>query len=611
MKKYILTSLVALVFVVSINTPAQAATIEELQAMIRALTAQITALSQQGGTFDVDTTNTTLTQNLTVGSRGEQVVALQNFLMEKGFLNIPSGLAKGYFGQLTKSAVIRYQTATGLSEKDGYVGPVTRQKINAMLDGHDVSGDVGTNDLVTIDYNSINTLSKKPTISGYAYNLSKIGISIGDAGGKAWGSGDIIVSNNRWSVFVDHEFAPGEYPLTVSNRSSESSSNVVLKKAVLKVINSDGNLVISNVAGRAAGDFEIDLNSTAYVKVNGIGTDPSAIKVYVGGFESTVTQASGDYLYFKTPTDGLVVGSSYDLYVKKGNQQSNTVKVKVISKVTIVIEPNEPLRIKSVQRAYDSRVTILPNGEELLFAVGVEANKTAYANALEVRFKKVSGSGNFNDYVSKISLVDWANRAISTEDSVSYDGDTTIYKFTKLAHKIYNSDGFYVKIKAKSDMDKSGQFTMTVPKDGLRVGDTTYVSGVVTNTITFDPTYTLKKNTTTAQESYVKITSPNNGGTYLYDESVDIRYETNLDNTNSEGITIQLFKTTKERGAIWQPVLTIATGLKDGKYTWKIPRTLPEGEYNIYVVGQGVLAGGQSVGDYTDKSITIKARPGM
>lgn len=513
MKKYIISSFVALALVVGVGSPARAATLAELQAMIAQLTAQIAAMQGQSGTFDEPSVKGEISTNLTIGSRGVDVVTLQNFLIQKGFLTIPNGLAKGYFGQLTKSAVATYQAAVGL-EATGFVGPETRAKINAMLGGNT---DLGT-------------------VTG---------------------------------------------------------------------------LTITSVAGKAADNFEIDLNSTAYVAVKNIGYDANAIKVYVGGIESAVTQASGNYIYFKTPTNGLNIGSTYDLYLKKGNTRSNTVKVKVISRATLVIEPNEPLRIKLAQRAYDSRVTILPNGEELLFAIGVESNIPAYANSLEVDFLKVSGSGNFDDYINKISLVDWANRPISSEGEVSYDGNTTIYRFKKLAHKINGSESFFVKIKAKSDMDKSGQFTMLVPEHGLRVGDTTYASGTIKNTITFDPTYTLKKNTTTAQESYVKITSPNNGGTYLYDESVDIKYETNLNNTNSEGITIQLYKTTKERGEIWQPVLTIATKLKDGKYTWKIPRTLPEGEYNIYAVGQGVLAGGQSVGDYTDKPITIKSRPGM
>ncbi len=277
----------------------------------------------------------------------------------------------------------------------------------------------------------------------------------------------------------------------------------------------------------------------------------------------------------------------------------------------IVISDGLVLRIETARRVNDRSVTVLPNGEESLFAVGVDTNKSVYANTLEVRFKKVSGSGNFEDYMDKVSLVDRFNRPISHEGGVTYDGDTTIYKFTKLVHRVTDREDFYVKIKAKKDMDKAGKFTMMVPKDGLQIGDGSYVSGVITNTITFDPTYTLKKNETTVEQSYVRLTLPNNGGTFNNEETIEIRYTTNLDYTNSEGVTLQLYRTTKDRAAIWQPVLTIATKLKNGKYLWQIPKDLPEGEYNIFAVGQGVYAQGSSIADFTDKPITIKKPAGM
>lgn len=133
---------IALVF--SVVTPARAATVAELQAMIAQLMAQVATMQGQSGTFDDTRTlpsATQLTTNLALGSRSAGVVTLQNFLVSEGFLTIPNGLAKGYFGPLTKSAVIKYQVANGLSENVGYVGPLTRSKINSMLDGHDGGGD--------------------------------------------------------------------------------------------------------------------------------------------------------------------------------------------------------------------------------------------------------------------------------------------------------------------------------------------------------------------------------------------------------------------------------------------------------------------------------------
>ena len=56
-------------------------------------------------------------------------MALQTFLENKGFLTIPSGIAKGYFGGLTRVAVRAYQKSMGISQT-GYVGPITRAALN-------------------------------------------------------------------------------------------------------------------------------------------------------------------------------------------------------------------------------------------------------------------------------------------------------------------------------------------------------------------------------------------------------------------------------------------------------------------------------------------------
>lgn len=72
----------------------------------------------------------TFTTNLTIGSRGADVVALQSFLESKGLLTMPSGVAKGYFGGLTKTAVRAYQGTKGLPTT-GFFGPMTRAAIGA------------------------------------------------------------------------------------------------------------------------------------------------------------------------------------------------------------------------------------------------------------------------------------------------------------------------------------------------------------------------------------------------------------------------------------------------------------------------------------------------
>ncbi len=75
------------------------------------------------------TPTVTFSRNLAFGSRGEDVKALQAYLISKGFL--AAGLSSGYFGQLTKGALVKYQTSVGLPQT-GFFGPMTRAKVSVM-----------------------------------------------------------------------------------------------------------------------------------------------------------------------------------------------------------------------------------------------------------------------------------------------------------------------------------------------------------------------------------------------------------------------------------------------------------------------------------------------
>lgn len=69
------------------------------------------------------------TRDLTLGSMGADVTALQNWLISKGF-GISAG-ATGYFGSQTRAALAAYQAANGIVPAAGYFGPITRARVNA------------------------------------------------------------------------------------------------------------------------------------------------------------------------------------------------------------------------------------------------------------------------------------------------------------------------------------------------------------------------------------------------------------------------------------------------------------------------------------------------
>ena len=73
--------------------------------------------------------STPITEFLTIGSSDAQVLALQKFLAQNGFLK--PQYETGYYGTLTQSAVKSFQSAHNIPTV-GTVGPLTRAAINAL-----------------------------------------------------------------------------------------------------------------------------------------------------------------------------------------------------------------------------------------------------------------------------------------------------------------------------------------------------------------------------------------------------------------------------------------------------------------------------------------------
>ncbi len=122
---------------------AHAATAQELQDQINALLAQISSL--QGGSSS--TSCYSFTRDLTVGSQGADVTALQNYLAAGGYFKVA---ATGYFGSVTAQAVSAWQSAAGVSPAAGYFGAISRAKYNSTCsstsgDDDDNSGNGGFN----------------------------------------------------------------------------------------------------------------------------------------------------------------------------------------------------------------------------------------------------------------------------------------------------------------------------------------------------------------------------------------------------------------------------------------------------------------------------------
>lgn len=102
----------------------------QIQAMTNTLTqlaSKISVSAQTSAPIASASFSGAFTQYLVLGSEGAEVTALQKKLSALGFY---SGVATGYFGPLTETAVKAYQSARGISSV-GFIGPSTRAALNA------------------------------------------------------------------------------------------------------------------------------------------------------------------------------------------------------------------------------------------------------------------------------------------------------------------------------------------------------------------------------------------------------------------------------------------------------------------------------------------------
>src|SRR3989344_2757532 len=139
-KRFIASSLIML-SVVSLTSfaPVRSAfaqqTGTDVQAQIQALLAQIAALQSHIATIN-NTSCYTFTRDLSMGSRGDDVRALQVFLNNKGYLVAMTGAGSEgnettTFGSLTRTALARHQTGAGIAPAVGYFGPTTRAHVHS------------------------------------------------------------------------------------------------------------------------------------------------------------------------------------------------------------------------------------------------------------------------------------------------------------------------------------------------------------------------------------------------------------------------------------------------------------------------------------------------
>jgi hypothetical protein len=93
----------------------------------RRVTTDTTGSVDGGQVLGAETYNFTV--DLTIGSTGADVIALQQFLIDAGYLKIAA--PTGYFGEMTRAAVAAWQAARNITPAAGYFGPISRAAMAA------------------------------------------------------------------------------------------------------------------------------------------------------------------------------------------------------------------------------------------------------------------------------------------------------------------------------------------------------------------------------------------------------------------------------------------------------------------------------------------------
>jgi peptidoglycan hydrolase-like protein with peptidoglycan-binding domain len=284
-------ALVAVAMLFTVAAPAKAATVEELQAQIAALMAQISGLS---GGSSAPTAGCTFTRALTTGSEGADVTCLQNYLIGGGF-GISAG-ATGYFGSQTASAVASWQAANGVTPAAGYFGPVSQAKYNALVasnpstpgtddsddnDSSDLQGeaDLDSAEISSADDDQVEEGAEDAEIAEFKVEfkdgdaeISRLDVSISSTSVDSW---DVLEEVSLW---VDGD--------EVARMNADDKDDYLdedrgtLRFSGLDIVaNEDEELTIviaatiqNNIDSEDMGDFNVSVDTIRFFDADGVAT---------------------------------------------------------------------------------------------------------------------------------------------------------------------------------------------------------------------------------------------------------------------------------------------------------------------------------------------------
>lgn len=430
---------IAAITVVSLSgvAPAFAVTTAELQAQIAALLAQIQTLQAQlsASTGGTTVTSATFTRNLTVGSTGSDVKALQQWLNANGYTVAVSGAGSvgsetTYFGNATKAALAKFQAANGISPAVGYFGPITRAKVVAM--GGGTGTGTGTTPAVVVVPSGtdlqVSLASDTPparTIgSGTAFNPAvKIALTTGAKAVSITGitlqkSGFLANTNLNGVDIVDSKGVRHGQVVTSVNADNTigilmGSTPIAIPANSTETIMVRFNLLSANITGTVT----FGINAVA-----SITADTTAIGGAFPITGSVMNIVNGGSSLASTTLDVLTSTGSSTLNV-------NAVDLQEMTKFRITeVSSNEGVNLYSITLynagtanadSYKDVTLVAPDGSTVL-ATAQPSGKDVVFNLATPYF---IDKGQTKDFTVKAKLIDGAAETVNFEVYNNYDID--------------------------------------------------------------------------------------------------------------------------------------------------------------------------------------------
>lgn len=307
------------------------------------------------------------TANLSLGSSGAQVVALQKILNRALDTRIASagagspGNETGYFGALTKAAVARFQekyaseilVPVGLARGNGRVGLYTRARLNALPASTSTISAVGapailspvvqsvpastTTSTSVTTYSTVQSVPESATTSTSVVATSVANYLVSDSEKIDIYAGDTMLAKVRDKI----------YAAINSAIVSQSTGTIVLPVVTLEDVPSVAVGELSPHSGIPG----------AHVSITGTGISPNSV-VYFGStyIVRTVSRDPfGNFSFTVPPIPPL----RYDVAVRTGDDVSNTTTF-------VITDSRNPLvRIQSVSPStipYGGTLMIIGSG---------------------------------------------------------------------------------------------------------------------------------------------------------------------------------------------------------------------------------------------------------